>query len=209
MKLCLSSKKLSNTLGSMVTVKKNTFLGLGKFPDDIQEALIEAQHLISCSIPPHLWENMTLTADHNLHITLKYMGYQTRFDVSDIDAHLKNSRFKSFPLTLGKIGYFQVKNQTYIWAGVKHSDALISFQNNLDKVVQQHLGMPLKGTFTPHITLMRLKHVSEEDIAYIMQNLPHVPALTFTAPKYYLYQTENDANGHKVYLPEERYNFIG
>jgi len=65
-----------------VTVKKNTFLGLGKFPDNIQEALIEAQHLISCSIPPHLWENMTLTADHNLHITLKYMGYQTRFDVS-------------------------------------------------------------------------------------------------------------------------------
>jgi 2'-5' RNA ligase len=192
----------------MRTVKKNTFLGLGMFPDDIQEALIEAQHIISCSVPSHLWENMTLTADHNLHITLKFMGYQTRFDLNDVHSHLEKSRFQLFPLTLKKFGYFQLKNQTYIWAGVKHSDALISFQNNLDKIVEQRLGMPLKGTYTPHITLMRLKGASEDDVKSIMKNLPHMPELTFTPSKYYLYQTENDANGHKVYLPVERYGFV-
>lgn len=193
-----------------MTLKLNTFLGLGHFPEDVQSALEGLQHLLSCNIPSHLWEDMTLTASHNYHITLKFMGYMSRPELSSIDTHLQQSRFKKFPLSLGKINYFHVKNTAYVWVGPKHNDPLVSFQHNLDNIVQEHLGMPLKGTYTPHITLLRLKNASEEDMKKIMAAAKNmsVPALTWTPSKYHIYQTEHDADGHKVYLSALSYPLI-
>ena len=87
------------------------------------------------------------------HLTLCFLGNTLVDSIPHIQRILNSVSAAPFDLTLASLGTF--KNGSILWAGVRESAELRSYQNQLAAALTD-AGFPLEeGEYHPHITLAR------------------------------------------------------
>lgn len=127
------------------------------FPEDIKKRLEDYQGK---------WPGLPIrwTKKENLHITLVFLGYLTDDELLEICKITKEvaSRNQSFSINLNKIYYGPPKKMPprMVWVQGKKSKEFASLKDDLEKSLmiskEVHFS-PEKRTFSPHITLGRIK----------------------------------------------------
>jgi 2'-5' RNA ligase len=95
------------------------------------------------------------------HITLKFLGEKNDSEIKDIIQKLSEIRFKSFELTLDKIGFFPNPNFIrVVWVGTKEQE-IYELQKKIDSKLLE-LKIPAEEEFKSHITIARVKQITDK-----------------------------------------------
>lgn len=95
---------------------------------------------------------------HQLHLTLKFLGEQKEEDLQDIiDSLTPATLHPQFNLKISGTGIFKKAGRpAVIWAGINHSSQLVRLHKKLDQLLV-HYAAKEKRAFSPHITLARIQ----------------------------------------------------
>lgn len=107
-----------------------------------------------------------VSAEH-LHITLKFLGDTPPEQVPAITAILKEvvAEFSPFAFELIGLGAFpRVERPTVIWAGVDGGEPLVALSDKLEDRLMDLGYEPETRTFTPHLTLARVRRKPPDDL---------------------------------------------
>lgn len=124
-----------------------------EIPKDLKDYVISLQDLIKTDL-------LRATYPRCFHLTLLFLGDIDEDRVEDIKTKLRDIRFDLLNLTFDNIGVFP--NQNYIrvvWLGIKENELLTKLAEDVSAV----LGHKHDKRFHPHITLARVKHISEKE----------------------------------------------
>lgn len=128
-------------------------------PDDEKSRLGAVLDTLRASDLPFRWVNA-----ESLHITLKFLGQTAGDQVDVVTAALRRAArgVASFDIRLGGFGAFpSVARARVLWLGVDAPPALAELQDRVENEIEP-LGFPReKRSFSPHLTLGRLKPQAE------------------------------------------------
>lgn len=138
-----------------------TFIAI-ELNKEIKEALSGIQKKIK-TMP----EDVKWVAPHNIHLTLKFLGEVDEAKIPKIIQSIKEAaiQFKPFRVALADIGVFpNLKFPRIIWIGIEEGkeklEELAKFLENL----LARLKFPKeKRSFSPHLTLGRIKSLRSKD----------------------------------------------
>jgi 2'-5' RNA ligase len=117
-------------------------------PRPMREALLE----IMGGVEGARWQN-----DHQLHLTLRFIGEVDRHVGEDIAAALGSVSHAPFDLKLDGIGSFDRRGRVdAIWAGVTPHDQVRSLYAAVSRALTRAGIAPEERAYVPHITLARL-----------------------------------------------------
>jgi len=123
---------------------------------ELKEELIGLQDKIDDSLA-------RLNKVSTYHLTLKFLGKVFEDKAKEVIDRLKEVRFKPFKLSLDKIGVFPKEDYVrVVWVGVKPSDSVLELQSGIEGVLKD-FGFKKDFKFHPHITLARVKSVSDRE----------------------------------------------
>ncbi len=103
----------------------------------------------------------------HLHLTLKFFGETPDHRIGDIinAARYAANVSEPFQLYLEGCGTFgPPRDPRVLWIGTQPSDKLNSLYNNLHKQLKPLGYEPDKQTFSPHITIGRIKKLTSQDM---------------------------------------------
>ncbi len=109
---------------------------------------------------------------HNLHLTLRFIGETYEDRLPDLDAELRGIKAAPFELSLSGTGQFGNRRGVHtLWVGAEPSSALTDLQTKVEAAVVR-AGFPAEGRkFSPHVTLARLTGSPlERVIRYLVDN---------------------------------------
>jgi len=123
---------------------------------------------VGIALPPELKLRLSLLAGGvpgakwvepgNYHVTLRFIGEVDEGAAADIDDALARIRAPRFDVTLASVGHFGLR---MLWVGVERNAALQHLHEKVESTLNR-LGFPSEERrYTPHVTLARLKGVSE------------------------------------------------
>ncbi len=93
------------------------------------------------------------------HLTLKFLGEVDEKKINEIKNKLKDIKFKSFKVRLGKLGVFpHEKHINVIWISLIPKDKILELQEKIEKICGKD-----KREFEIHITLVRVKFVKNKE----------------------------------------------
>lgn len=95
------------------------------------------------------------TREENLHITLYFLGNQSKDKVGELVHILQSLTESAFQIEIDILGYF---SKTQIaWAGMSQKNvALLTLQKELfEKLLEKKIISDAKNRFVPHVTLAR------------------------------------------------------
>jgi 2'-5' RNA ligase len=118
-----------------------------EIPEEVKAGLSGLQ---SC-FPGLKW-----TAAANLHLTLRFIGLVPRARLEPIQQALRRVQSGSFRLTVAGLGLFTRRTGGILWAGVHEEPSLMELKARVDEALCLPAG-PKEETFSPHLTLSRLK----------------------------------------------------
>ena len=139
---------------------------------DIQSALASEGHLV-------------LTK--SFHLTLKFLGDVSETQAFRIQEGLKRVRFRPFQLSTTHLGVFP--NKSYIrvvWLGLDSPPRLIDLLKEIDKALESYF--PKEKKFIPHITLARVKSISNK-AAFLEKLNISMPPLSWQVTSASLYRS--------------------
>ena len=113
--------------------------------DDVREQLLALQSRV----------NGRKVAPENLHMTLAFLGQQSRDLLPILGQAMDELSFNTMTLEIDRLGYFQKPQVAWVGPSIA-PQALLDLQRALtDKLMQ--LNVPLKAVegFKPHVTLAR------------------------------------------------------
>ncbi len=125
-------------------------------PEPIRAALAEAQVRLR-AVPA----DVSWTAPHNIHVTLKFLGEIGERGVARVGRALEAAAAAHAPFTVavGGFGVFPPKGPPRVlWAGaLEGAEALVSLQASAERALGA-LAFPREARrFTPHVTLGRIR----------------------------------------------------
>ncbi len=97
---------------------------------------------------------------HEFHLTLSFLGEVSEVKAKSLIENLRRVSFPAFELETTQIGVFPGENRiNVIWLGLKDNKVLTGLKHQIDQAIG-----PIKEDhpFHPHITLARIKQLSEE-----------------------------------------------
>jgi 2'-5' RNA ligase len=134
------------------------FVGIG-LPPELKLRL----SLLAAGVPGAAWVD-----PGNYHLTLRFIGEVDEGQAADIDDALARLRAKPFDIALAGIGHFGLRQ---LWVGVERNPALQHLHEKVDTAINRLGFMPEERRYTPHVTLARLKRVSETRLqAYLAEH---------------------------------------
>ena len=127
-----------------------------------------SRYFISITLPADLQKRVDQTLPENrnwkkakrdqLHLTLRFIGSADAASLKDIEDKLAKINIPEFKVGLKEIGYFPREGRVrVIWLGADKSAPLIELQNLVDKAVTEVINRDSEYSFTPHVTLARVK----------------------------------------------------
>ncbi|MBI2550531.1 RNA 2',3'-cyclic phosphodiesterase [Candidatus Woesearchaeota archaeon] len=147
-------------------------------PTEVKEALVDAQKQLSSATA-----KMSLVKD--FHLTLKFLGEITPAKAEVVKRCLGNARFKSFSAAVAGIGVFPSENYIrVVWVGVEPEDEIIRLQKLIDDALEKEF--PKDKKFKPHLTLARVKFVSDKSAFLQHLQLVKVKSIKFTVDSFKL-----------------------
>lgn len=121
-------------------------------PPEIKAKLIT----LKCDLPAVTWVKSPA-----LHLTLRFLGDGIEpIRLTPISTALRSVHAAPFPITLRGVGRFPAGNRRparVLWVGVAHPPELIALQTQVEQVLESVDFPSEASTFTPHVTLARLK----------------------------------------------------
>lgn len=105
-------------------------------------------------MPIHSYAKISPAKD--FHLTLKFFGNVKRTEIPEICRKLSSMSFSPFSLEVFGIDMFERREPYVIFAKFKDSIELYSLKSKVDSIFGQ-------DRFIPHVTLMRLKNITQKD----------------------------------------------
>ncbi len=104
---------------------------------------------------------MSLAQD--FHLTLKFLGELTPAKVDAVKSCLNSVSFKRFTASFSSIGVFPSESYVrVVWAGIEPEDNFVQLQKKIDDALDKEF--PKDTNFKPHITLARVKFISDKEL---------------------------------------------
>src|SRR3989344_7411995 len=128
------------------------------------------------------------TLAKHFHLTLKFLGDATPQKAEKVKQALSTIPFKQLNVKLGGVGCFPTEKQPrVVWMGVEPPDIICSLQKQIDNSLSQLF--PKEKNFQPHITLARVKEIT--DIMQFTQSLSGIKTkrLTFEITRFKLVES--------------------
>ncbi len=148
---------------------------------------------------------MRWVSPDNLHLTIRFIGEVPLAQAASIKAALKTVRAESLSLQVKGLGFFDRRPQAVLWAGVEPSAERFELKRQIDTVLERHAGLKaVKGRFSPHITLGRMKQADRKVLQAFMVKNKTAGSTVFTAEAFTLFSSVL-APGGAVHTVEERY----
>ncbi|MBI2141368.1 RNA 2',3'-cyclic phosphodiesterase [Candidatus Woesearchaeota archaeon] len=139
-----------------------TFIAVD-LPEEVKDELANAQRQLSSAVAAAA--KMSLA--HDFHLTLKFLGEITPAKMEVVKGCLGNVKFKSFSAAVSGIGVFPSENYVrVVWIGIEPEDGFIRLQKQVDDALEKEF--PKDKNFKPHLTLARVKFVSDKS-AFLQQ----------------------------------------
>jgi len=133
-----------------------------EIPDDIKNEMAEVQIRLKGSGVDASWSRA-----EGMHLTLKFLGEVSETKVLEIMNALTNAVRSpaGFRINLKGIGAFpDQKNARVVWAGIAGDLEKLAMLQDAVEEAMAGLGFEReKRTFTPHLTLGRIKHIYARD----------------------------------------------
>ncbi len=124
-------------------------------PEEVKSELANAQRQLSSAAAK-------LSLAHDFHLTLKFLGEITPAKTEAVKSCLSNVKFKSFPAAVSGIGVFPSESYVrVVWAGIEPEDDFIRLQKLVDDALEKEFRKD--KNFKPHLTLARVKFVSDKE----------------------------------------------
>lgn len=124
------------------------------------------------------------------HLTLKFLGEITPEDCEKTKQALSEIKFEQFQAKLEGIGTFTDK---VVWLGVEPQEPFQKLQQQIDKALLKLF--PKEERFHPHITLARIKEITEKQGFFELLKKISVKPFTFIVDKIILYQSTFGPDG--------------
>ena len=138
----------------------------------------------------------------NYHMTLRFIG--------DVEGHVADEIANALArvvrtycsLTMSGLGPLGGKNTNSIWARTMTSADLTALQAAMERICQW-LGLPADPrTFTPHVTLARLKNTSPGDVAHYLSSRGNFAAMPFRVGRFVLMSSRESVGGGPYVIEE-------
>lgn len=141
----------------------------------------------------------------NYHLTLRFIGDVDMVAAEAVAEALSRVRRRQFTLRINGIGALGSKKPHAIVATVESSSPLLELQAEHERILQR-IGLPPEGRkYTPHVTLARLRHGSDREIAEYLALRGGFTAGPFEVGRFVLFSSR-DSVGGGPYLIEEAYD---
>ena len=142
--------------------------------------------------------------EEDYHLTLRFIG-----DIDDALAEevwqvLGQIRRRSFTVTLDGLDVFGGDKPRMLIARAKADPALVELQAEQERLLRRIGLAPEPRKFRPHVTLARLKSVSETAAADYLASRGYFPSRAFEASRFVLYSARESVGGGP-YVVEEAY----
>ena len=156
-----------------------TFIAI-ELLDEVCKKITEIQS----EIKPLIQARVSWPKLENIHLTLKFLGDVSLNKIDSIKEELKktSNRHSPFEMSLGGISVFpNFRRPRVIWLGVNHSSKqVVQLANSIEKAMKRLGFPPERRSFTPHLTLGRIKQrVNLEDIEPKLEKYdkPNIPMI--------------------------------
>jgi 2'-5' RNA ligase len=115
---------------------------------------------------------MKLVEKENLHLTLKFFGEVSDYQVNKIKELLKQVRFEKFQANLGISGVFPSSSFIrVVWVSLEPSEKVKELHGKIDEMLEKEKFRKDK-VFESHVTLARVKFVKDKQ--QIMNKLKEI-----------------------------------
>jgi 2'-5' RNA ligase len=140
----------------------------------------------------------------NYHITLRFIGDIDQRTADEIERALMRVERPRFELTLSGLDALGGNKPHSIVASVKPTPALRELQSEHERIIQRIGLEPERRKFRPHVTLARIKGVSEGDAAAYLALRGNFRTPPFPVGRFVLLSSR-DSRGGGPYVMEEAY----
>lgn len=108
-----------------------------------------------------------------LHLTLRFIGDANAALLNEMEEKLAKIAIPEFTLRLKEIGYFPRKGKIrVIWLGADKTPPLMELQDRADKAVTEVMNRESEYSFTPHVTLARVKgRIDKSEVALMLPEI--------------------------------------
>ena len=155
-------------------------------PEDTRDLLIDAMD----DSPELRW-----VTEHNLHLTLRFIGEVERPVAEDIAAELGRIRAISFRISAKEVGIFDQRNGGALWAGVQPKEEVAALASKIERACQSAGLAAERRTFRPHITLARFGRQSKPLAATFIERNSGLSSQPFAVDHFTLFQSRLSRHG--------------
>jgi RNA 2',3'-cyclic 3'-phosphodiesterase len=138
------------------------------------------------------------TPPYNFHLTTKFIGAWPEERLRELIDQLGSLGNRStIGIRIEGIGWFpNAHSPRILWTGIKSGPELAALASETDRVLSS-LGIPQETKpFSPHLTLARVKDVVPlSKLREEIEQLPSTEFGTFSADRFYLYESKTGPNG--------------
>lgn len=124
-------------------------------PQEVKDELAAIQKQLSTAAA-----RMSLAQD--FHLTLKFLGELAPAKVDVVKNCLGSVRFGAFSAAVAYVGVFPSESYVrVVWLGIEPEGDIIRLQQGIDDALEKEF--PKDKQFKPHLTLARVKFVSDKN----------------------------------------------
>jgi 2'-5' RNA ligase len=134
--------------------------------------------------------------DHNLHLTLRFIGEIPEDQGEDLAMALSSVWAAPFGIRLKGVGHFgSSRGVRTVWVGIEPSPELTHLRGRIDAVLTRAGLAPERRKFHPHATLARLRHATPDQIAPWLAANMLFTTTPFAVDKFALYSSHLGKSG--------------
>ncbi|MGB9707880.1 MAG: RNA 2',3'-cyclic phosphodiesterase [Candidatus Pacearchaeota archaeon] len=127
-----------------------------ELPEEVREELVRIQKQLPEA-------NMKLVESENLHLTLKFLGELSDFQVNKVKERLNNVKFEKFKTSLGSVGVFpSLGFLRVVWVSMEPSEKVKELHEQIELILEKEKFKKDK-VFESHVTLARVKFIKDKE----------------------------------------------
>ncbi|TGK28089.1 RNA 2',3'-cyclic phosphodiesterase [Leptospira gomenensis] len=174
------------------------FLGIS-VPEEVKEQLVR----ICYGLPDIRW-----VLPENFHVTLLFLGEQSREQVDVVSDFCSTIASPSFRLNLQSVGTFEKqKSPSILFAKVLLNEELVKLQKKLDSGIRKLGFAPERQEYRPHLTLGRFKNSNGLRVAAYLEEFSGFTSSEFYVSEFHIYSSRTFSEG-PVYSIEESFSLL-
>lgn len=172
------------------------FIGL-PLPESLRKRIVDAVGALS---------GARVVPVENLHLTMRFIGDVSENQAEDVKLGLAEVSVPRFSLALGGAGTFPPRGlPRVLWFGAERAGELLTLKTQIDDALAAAIDLePERRSFSPHVTVARLKKPKKDEIERAKQALAEIEAAPLAVEAFVLFESNLTPKG-AVYREIRRY----